>query len=139
LCAVGGELVSFSTVAITGPDTYTASGYIRRGLLGTAPAAHLTGALFARLDDAVWKYTFDPSWAGKTIYIKLQSVNRFGKAAQDLSLVTPITFVPSLTDPGVLEEFNGTEVVSTWGVPRAWIPPKPPSGGGYGLGFTIGH
>jgi hypothetical protein len=140
LCAVGGELISYSTIAITGMDTYTASGYMRRGLLGTSPAAHLAGALFARLDDAVWKYTFDPSWAGKTIYIKLQSVNRFGQSAQDLSLVSPITFVPTVTDPGVIDEFSGTEVVATWGVPRAWIPPKPPSGGIYGGGLTFtGH
>jgi hypothetical protein len=44
ICAVGGELIAFSTIALTGQNTYTASGYLRRGLLGTTPPPHTWSA-----------------------------------------------------------------------------------------------
>jgi hypothetical protein len=129
LCAVGGELVSYSAVAITGQDQYTASGYIRRGLLGSNISSHPDASEFIRLDDAVWKYTFDLSWAGKTIFLKLQSFNRFGKSAQDLADVDAISFDMYSTAPGIIVEWGSGQVTTarpTFG--SGGRLPQPPAG-----------
>jgi hypothetical protein len=97
LCYVDGEVISYSACAVTGADQYTAGTYIRRGVMGSTEAAHAAGAPFLRLDDSVLKYTYDPSWAGMTVYLKFQSFNRFGNSAQDLSTLTPVTFNVSST------------------------------------------
>lgn len=93
LCYVGGEIVSYSACAISGQNQYTASGYIRRGLMDSSIASHAAGAAFLRLDDAVFRYTYDPpAWSGKTLYLKFQSFNTFGNSLQDPSTLTPVTF-----------------------------------------------
>ena len=93
LCWVGGEIISYSTCTLTGPETFTMSGsYIRRGQKTTNITTHLAGTQFLRLDQSVLKYTYDPTWIGTTLYFKFQSVNRFGNMAQDLNTITPIEF-----------------------------------------------
>lgn len=95
LCYVDGELLAYSAATISGTDQYTLSSYLRRGLMGTEAAAHAQGSKFLRLDDAVFRYAYDASWIGKTIYLKFQSFNSFGNSAQDLSSLTAYTFTPS--------------------------------------------
>lgn len=101
LLYVDGEIVGYSAAAISGPDQYTLDTYIRRGMRGSAVASHAAGTSVLRLDDNVFKFTYDPTWAGKTIYLKFQSVNTFGNAAQDVSTLTPLTLTITGQNTGV--------------------------------------
>lgn len=92
MCFVDSELLSYSSCAVTGPNQYTMSGYLRRGQKGSTRAAHSVGSNFLRLDNAIFKYTYDTSWIGKTVYLKFQSVNAYGNSAQDLSQLTPLAY-----------------------------------------------
>lgn len=95
LCFLDGEIIGHSHAAITDEDQYTLDTYIRRGVMGTSHASHASGATFLRLDDSIFKYTYDPAWAGQTIYFKFQSFNRFNNSLQDESTLTAIAFVVS--------------------------------------------
>ncbi|MFX8645071.1 hypothetical protein ABTM18_20245, partial [Acinetobacter baumannii] len=64
---------------------------LRRGLFGTSPAAHSSGARFVRLDDAVFRFSYKSLNAGNTIYVKLPSFNVYGRAIEDISTVTAYT------------------------------------------------
>ena len=81
---VDNELVSFTTATLTGTDAYNLTG-LYRGMNGTTPAAHGTGAPFARLDDAVVTYDIPSGLTGQTIYFKFQSFNGYGGGLQDLA------------------------------------------------------
>lgn len=114
LCYVDGECLSYSACACTGVDQYTMGGYLRRGQMGTAIGSHAAGSQFLRLDDTVLKYSPDPSWAGKTIYLKFQSVNSYGNSAQDLSTLTPVEFTVGAAKSGaVVVTGAGAAVVNT--------------------------
>jgi hypothetical protein len=91
LCYVGGELVSFASAALTAAYGYDLSN-MRRGAYGSPIDAHAIGAPFVRLDQAVFKYAYEPSILGKTLYIKLRSFNSYGGARQELDSLTAYTF-----------------------------------------------
>jgi hypothetical protein len=105
LCIVDGELVSYATSTLTSASNYALTD-LYRGLYGTAPAAHSSGAPFARLDDVIFKYALPAQYVGKTLYIKLQSFNVFGGAPQELSTCTPYNYTPTgvAVDHPVAEE-----------------------------------
>ena len=85
LSLVDNELVSFTTATLTATDHYALTG-LYRGLNGSAPAAHSTGAPFARLDSAALAtYNIPAGLTGQTIYFKFQSFNAFGGGEQQLS------------------------------------------------------
>jgi hypothetical protein len=94
-----GELIAYGAVSATG--TYTDNlTYLRRGLYGTAPAAHSTNDLFTRIDlqanaTTLLKYELPTSYIGGTIYLKFVSFNIYGQAAQDISTVTAYTYAPT--------------------------------------------
>lgn len=92
LSFVGGELVAYKDATLTGVNAYNLSSF-RRGLYGSPVSLHTSGVSFMRLDDAVFKYAYDPDLIGKTLYVKLQSVNLFGGAVQDIESLTPATYV----------------------------------------------
>lgn len=92
LCYVDGEYVSYSSSVVTAPDQYTMGSYLRRGQMGSVSAVHAAGSNFLRLDNAVLRYAYDPSWAGRVVYLKFQSVNLYGNSAQDLSTLTAVPF-----------------------------------------------
>ncbi len=94
LCIVDSELLSFATATLTSANNYNLTA-LYRGLYGTAAAAHSSGAPFARLDNAVFKYDLPAASIGKTLYIKLQSFNAFGGGVQDLSTCTAYSYTPS--------------------------------------------
>jgi hypothetical protein len=126
LCYVDGEIISYSACAISGQDQYTMGTYIRRGQRGSAIASHSYGSNFLRLDDAVFQFEYDPSWAGQTIYLKFQSFNTFGNSPQDLSTLTPVTFtIPgqSTTQPpaSTVTVVNGDFEVSAELPPYGWL------------------
>jgi hypothetical protein len=101
LCYVDGELLSYSAAAISGPDQYTLDTYIRRGQFGSSIGSHAAGSSFLRLDDSVFKFTYDTAWGGRTVYFKFQSVNTFGNSAQDVSTLTPLAFTIPGLNPGL--------------------------------------
>jgi hypothetical protein len=60
-----------------------------------------------RLDGSVFKYTYDPSWAGKTVHLKFQSVNAYGNSAQDLSTLNAVSFTIPGDNPGTVDASTG--------------------------------
>jgi hypothetical protein len=106
LCAVGTEIIAYSSAVLTAPNTYTLGTYIRRGLEGTTIADQPAGSLFMRLDNSVVAVPYTQGQIGKTVYIKLQSFNLYGGAYQDLDLCTAYEFTA---------ELNGAQVGDiTW-------------------------
>ncbi len=93
---VDSELLAFETATLTGTNAYALTG-LARGLSGTAPASHSTGAPFARIDGAVIQYDLPPNLVGQTIYFKFQSFNVFGGGLEDLSTCAVYTFVATGT------------------------------------------
>lgn len=87
----GGELIAYQNAVLTGPNSYAISS-LRRGAYGSPVAAHAAGVSFIRLDDAVFKYAYDPALLGKTLYVKLQSFNLFGGGIQQLEDLSPVSY-----------------------------------------------
>src|SRR5579862_9096526 len=115
LCFVDGEIVAYSACAISGQNQYTMNGYIRRGQMGSTVASHAANSLFMRLDSSVFKYTYDPTWAGQTLYFKFQAVNTFGNMAQDISTLPAVTFVVPGLNPGTIDASSGLLVGASAG------------------------
>jgi hypothetical protein len=103
MCYVGGEIISYSAAAATAQNTYTLGTYIRRGQMGTTIGSHASGSLFLRLDNSIFRYQYDPTWQGKTVYFKFQAVNNFGNNPQPLSNLTAVTFAISSGNTGVTQ------------------------------------
>lgn len=119
LCWVDGEFVSYETATLTGANRYSLGTYIRRGLYGSAIAAHAAGAGFARLDDAVFTFPYDKSQIGTTIHIKLVSFNLYGGGLQQLAAVTDYTHTiagppPPANVTGFSAQQTGGAVVFKW-------------------------
>lgn len=91
---VGGELLSYEDVTLTGTATYDLDD-LWRGQYGSTRGAHLTGADFARLDEAIFKYELPPQYIDVPLYLKFQSYNSFEGAVEDLSTCVVYTFTPS--------------------------------------------
>jgi hypothetical protein len=114
------ELVSYSYSVLTATNQYTLDTYINHNIYDTAKANHPIGTPFVRLDNALAKFSFDPSWEGKTIYIKLLPFNHYGGGSYDLSMVssTRYTIPVGLGRPSVVTGFsagqNGSVTVFQW-------------------------
>ncbi|MGF3025539.1 phage tail protein [Methylobacterium aquaticum] len=93
LALVDRELLAYAGATLTGPNAYALT-YLMRGLYGSTPASHVAGAPFARLDDAVFKYTLPAAYVGVPLSLKLQSFNVFGGAVQDLATCVAYTYTP---------------------------------------------
>src|SRR5262249_37156130 len=65
---------------------------LTRGLGGSSPAVHSTGAPFARLDGAVGRFDLPANLAGKQLFFKFRSFNPLGGGLQDLSTCTVYTY-----------------------------------------------
>ena len=110
LSIVDNELVSYAGATLTAANRYSLS-TLQRGLYGSAPAAHGPGARFARLDDAVFKYTLPDEYIGVTLTLKFQSFNIWGGGVQDISTCAAYTFEPigsGLFGPTAEEISTGT-------------------------------
>jgi len=94
LSLIDGELLAYAVATLTGTNAYNLT-RLQRGFGGSAPAAHASGASFARLDDAVVKYDLPPAWIGVPLYFKFQSFNVFGGGVQDLSTCTAYSYTPN--------------------------------------------
>lgn len=91
LCYVSGELISYQTATLTSANHYNITS-LRRGAYGTNIASHSNSSAFARLDDAIGKFDFAHYQAGQSLYIKLQSFNKYGSGVQPLTSLTPSTY-----------------------------------------------
>jgi hypothetical protein len=91
--AGAGELIDYSTANLTSAYHYDLPSYLRRAQDGSVASAHLTGADFMRLDDAVAKFDISEALFGTTIYIKLLSFNKTGGGVQSLASVSAISYV----------------------------------------------
>lgn len=107
LCLVDNELLSYETATLQTGYQYNLT-YLRRGVLGSSVAAHGSGAPFLRVDDAVFRYQFDPSLIGKTIYLKFTSFNAYGFMEQDLAAVTAYSYTIQGRNTGVVDLSAGT-------------------------------
>lgn len=96
LCLIEGELISFSTAtAISPAGSFDLTGYVRRGQLGTAIAAHAAGVPFVRLDAACVALPFLVSQSGASAYVKFQSFNLWGEVETPLQNCIAYAFTPS--------------------------------------------
>jgi Putative phage tail protein len=101
LSLVDKELLAYETATLTTASSYNLTG-LARGLSGSSPAAHSTGAPFARLDGAVVRYNLPANLQGQTLWFKFQSFNILGGGAEDLSSLTAYQFnvaAPPTTHP----------------------------------------
>ncbi len=94
LCIVDSELLSYETATLTSASHYSLT-TLYRGFYGTAIASHSSGAQFARLDNAVFKFNLPPQYIGVELYIKLQSFNVFGGGIEALSSCMAYTYTPT--------------------------------------------
>lgn len=131
LALIDGEMVAYATATLTGPSTYRLS-YLRRGMYGTGIAAHVAGASFARLDDALFRYDLPAAYVGQRLYIKLTSFNLFDAAEQSLADVQAYTYTPvgalgMLPPPGGLTLTPQTSILADGtvqlGIGVSWTPP----------------
>ncbi len=95
LSLVENELVSYQAATLTGPHAYNLGTRLRRGVYGSTIAAHSSGVRFMRLDETIFKLPYDASLRGKTLHLKLVSINVWGGGKQDISTVPDYTFTPS--------------------------------------------
>lgn len=112
LCLVGGtELISYQTATLTATYKYDLEDRLRRGVYNTVIAAHDAGASFVRIDSRLFKYSFNPALAGKTIYLKFASFNIYGQSLQSLADVTayPVVLEAALGAPGSVSSLTVTE------------------------------
>lgn len=141
------EFLSYTNATLTGTDLYDLDD-LYRGLNGSTPGAHASGAKFARLDDGlIFKYNFPIELIGETIFVKLVSFNIFGGGLEDISSVTPYSFVigsgytygigiGGLNDVDLDDLEDGDALV--WDEDtQSWIPGEGGGGGGGGTSLEI--
>jgi hypothetical protein len=99
LCYAGGEFIAYQGASLTGSNKYNigqdgiGNVYLRRGLFGSNITTHAAGEIFARLDDTIFTYIYDPSFIGKAIYLKFTSFNTSGLMEQSITKAVPYQFI----------------------------------------------
>lgn len=99
VCSTSFELLDPETVTLTGANAYNLTN-LYRGLYGTTAGTHSSGALYGRLDDALFVFPLPAAYIGVSLKFKLQAFNAFGNALQDLSTCTVYTYTPAGTGFG---------------------------------------
>lgn len=112
LAIIDGELISYQRATLTGAYAYNLSP-LRRGLNGTAPAAHASGATFVRLDDAIFKLNYASLNVGETIWVKFPSFNLWGKGLQDLSAVSAYSITVPSADTRYSQALSNITAISS--------------------------
>lgn len=130
LSIIDRELIAFQTATLTTTYNYTLGTYIRRGAYNSLVAAHDIGAPFARLDQALFRYAYDPALVGAAISFKFVSFNKYNAAQQDISTLPAYTYTPlgSTSYPDDITGFNaaqnGNVVMFTWDLLTAPLNPN---------------
>ena len=89
---IDGECLSYKTATLLQNGHYQLSGLIR-GQYNTTAAAHSSGSIVVRCDEALLKAPFDKEDIGKRLYLKFCSYNIFGAAEQSLAEVQAYQYV----------------------------------------------
>jgi Putative phage tail protein len=84
LSIVDNEFLAYENATLVSGSAYSLTG-LARGLGGSTPTSHSSGASFARLDGSVQRIDIPTNFLGQTLYLKFQSFNNFGGGTQDLS------------------------------------------------------
>src|SRR5712672_1269975 len=92
LCYVGGELLSYQTATLTGPNRYDLT-TVYRGAYATMIMDHPTGAQFARLDGSIARFSYPSNLIGQIVYLKFASINIVGGGLQSLASVPVYTYM----------------------------------------------
>ena len=92
LCYVGGELLSYQTATLTGPNGYDLT-TVYRGAYATMIMDHPAGAQFARLDGSIGRFSYPNNLIGQIIYLKFPSLNIVGGGLQSLASVPVYTYM----------------------------------------------
>jgi hypothetical protein len=95
------ELLSYQNSTLRGAELYNLT-TLYRGAYGTSGSSHIIGEIFARLDEASFIETYDPSFYGKTLNFKFTSFNLLGNQEQSLSAVTAYPLAISGTGKGAV-------------------------------------
>lgn len=93
-CYVGGEVVAYADATLTGSNEYDLT-YLVRGAYGTEDEIvdHPAGTTFARLDASIFKFAYDQSRIGSTVYLKFLAFNLWGGGLQTLADVGASAYV----------------------------------------------
>lgn len=111
LSIVDQEFVAYEVAALVSdaPRRYNLTG-LARGLGGSVPNAHSSGAIYARLDGALQRIDIPTNFLGQTLYFKFQSFNIFGQGAEDLSTCQVYVFnvaAPPVAHPVAVQLESG--------------------------------
>lgn len=90
---VDGEAMSYTTAELLENGHWKLSGLVR-GQFGSKIAAHHSGSMIARCDEAFMRSGVRNSYVGKNIYFKLTAFNVFGGQEQSLAEVQAYAFKP---------------------------------------------
>jgi hypothetical protein len=91
VCLVDSEYIGYETATLITADEYNLT-TLYRGMFGSAPAAHSTGASFAYLTAPLFKFTLPSNQIGKELWLKFQSFNAFGAQLQSLASCAAYTY-----------------------------------------------
>lgn len=94
---VDGEVLNPMTATLTGANAYNLT-TLERGQNGTPITSHASGATFARLDAAIFKFPIPPSRVGAAVRVKLVSFNQWGGGKQDISTVPYYNYTTTVQD-----------------------------------------
>jgi hypothetical protein len=102
------EVLAYQMMNLTSAFHYTSNAYLRRGAFSTPIGAHSNGALFARLDGAIFDYEYDPTLVGQTVFFKFTSFNKFELMEQSLANATDYTYtvVGNSQSTGLIHAFT---------------------------------
>lgn len=84
---LGGEVIAYQGATLTSAYNYNLTP-LRRKLSGTTSTSHPPGAVFVRLDDAIFKFSYGDMPVGDNVFVKLPSFNVYGLALEDISTAT---------------------------------------------------
>lgn len=120
LCYVDGEFLAYANAELKGVGRYTL-GNLTRGAYGSAIDSHAAGSKFARVDEALFKYTVPRNWIGRTVWVKLVSYNVFSGGIQDLASVPAYSYTIKGAPLGQIQNLRltsswayGKEAVIAW-------------------------
>ena len=127
---IDGECLSYETATLLQNGNYQLSGLIR-GQYNTTPAAHNSGAIMVRCDEALLKAPFDKEDIGKRLWFKFCSYNIFGAAEQSLAEVDSYQYVlqayyiPAVTNITAYNRYRQIkDGVARYDVVVGWTPPN---------------
>lgn len=113
------EYIAYTTATLTGTNTYNLTGYIRRGLYGSAIIDHPSGSAFMVLDQLVYSIPYQPDQIGTALYLQFASFNILDGGTESLAeCATYAITLPSLPPPLAVTDFtaqqNGGAVALGW-------------------------